>query len=272
MNVLICVSDLPYTGSTVTLGSQVAKSLKRPISLLKVVTEEEEAETAAFTLEEVQKLLEMPVVETAISLGTPAKEILRKAESGNYSLIVVGAHAIHNLWDQFLQSVTRKVANQANVSVLIARGKSKELRHLLICTSGYVNSEAVIRNGAALAQAAQAKVTLLHVAESIPAMFTGLDEMEETLPELLQTDTPLARHLKWASEHLVQAQVLAELKLRWGIVLDEIIAEAQEGNYDLIVIGARAEYNVLSSLLMGQVTPKIIDNAPCSVLVVRGDL
>ena len=102
-------------------------------------------------------------------------------------------------------------------------------------------------------------------------MYAGLDEMEETLPELLQTDTPLSQHLKWGAEYLLQAQVSAELKLRRGIVSDEVLAEAQDGQYDLILVGARAEYNVLSSLLMGQVAPKIIDNAPCSVLVVRSD-
>lgn len=263
---------MPHAQSTVMMGSLMAKLLGHPISLLKVITDEEEAETAASTLETVQKLIQLPVAETAVTLGAPAKEILRKAESGRYDLIVVGAHAIRTLWDQFLQSVTHKVANQATVSVLVARGEPKQLRHLLICTSGYVNSEIVVRNGAALARAAQAKVTLLHVAESMPAMYAGLDEMEETLPELLQTDTPLARHLKWASEYLLQTQVLAELKLRRGIVLDELLDEAQEGAYDLIVVGTRAEYNVLSSLLMGQVTPKIIDNAPCSVLIIRGDL
>ncbi len=272
MNVLICVSSMPHARSTVTLGNLVAGLLERPISLMKVVTYPEEADTAVVTLEEVQKFMAVPVKETAVSLGTPAKEILRKADSGSYSLIVVGAHAIRNLWDQFLQSVTHKVANQASVSVLVARGEPKQLRHLLICTSGHVNSEVVIRNGATLARAAHAKVTLLHVAESLPGMYTGLDEMEETLPELLQTNTPLAQHLKWASEHLVQAEVLAELKLRRGIALDEILAESQEGDYDLIVVGARAGYNVLSGLLMGQVTPKVIDNTPCSILIVRGNL
>lgn len=272
MNVLICVSSLPHAHSTVTMGGLVARALGRPVSLLKVITDAEEAETAAITLEEVQALIEEPVAETAVTLGTPAKEILRKAESGNYDLIVVGAHAIHNLWDQFLQSVTRKVANQATVSVLVARGEPTQLRRLLICTSGYINSEIVVRNGVALAQAAHAEVTLLHIAESLPGMYAGLDEMEETLPELLQTDTPLAQHLRWASELLVQAEVRAELKLRRGIALDEILTEAQEGGYDLIVVGARAEYDVLSSLLMGQVTPKIIDNTPCSILIVRGDL
>ncbi len=272
MNVLICVSNMPYAQPTVRLGSLIAELRGHPVSLLKVVTDEQEKETAVFTLDEAKKLIHTTIEETAVSLGTPAKEILRKAETGNYDLIVIGAHAIRNLWDQILQSVTHKVANQASVSVFVARGNAQQFRRILICTSGHSNSELVIRNGAALAQAAGAKVTLLHVAEQIPGMYTGLNEMEETLPELLQTTTPLAQHLKWASEFLINSQVQAEVKLRRGIATDEVLAEAQEEPYDLIMVGARAEYNVLSSLLMGQVTPKIIDNAPCSVLVVRGNL
>lgn len=246
--------------------------LKQPITLLKVVADEQETETAVITLEEARKLIPTPETETAVALGPPAKEILRKAQSGNYGLIVIGAHAMRSLWDQFLQSVTHKVANQANISVLIAKGQTTQIRRLLICTSGHVNSELVIRSGAALAHAAQAEVTLLHVVELIPGMYAGLGEMEETLPEILQTNTPVAQHLKWASAHLVQAQILAELKLRRGITTDEVLAEAHEGNYDLILLGAPMEANLLNSLLLGKVNPKIIDNAPCSVLIIRGEL
>jgi len=271
MTVLICVSGMPYAQATVALGSMVAELRDSSVALLKVVGHADEEETAVSMLQEASQIIPLAVEETAVTLGIPAKEILRKAESGNYDLVVVGAHAIRNLWDQFLQSITRKVANQANVSVLIARGESVQFKRILISTSGYANSVQVVEAGTALAKAAKAKVTLLHVAESIPGMYTGLGEMEETLPELLQTDTPLAHHLKWGAEHLLQAQVTAELKLRRGITADEVLAEAQEESCDLIVVGARAEYNVFSSLLIGHVTPKIIDNAPCSVLVVRGE-
>lgn len=272
MNVLICVSNLPYAQSTVTLGSLMGELLRRPITLLKVVADEQETETAVITLEEARKLIPTRETETAVALGVPAKEILRKADSGKFGLIVIGAHAMRSLWDPFIQSITHKVANQANVSVLVARGKSSHFRRLLICTSGHANSELVIRNGANLAKAAQAELTLLHILEPMPGMYTGLDEMEETLPEILQTNTPLAQHLKWASAYLHQAQIPAELKLRRGITIDEVLAEAHEGAYDLIVLGAPIEATLLHTLLLGQVTPKIIDKAPCSVLIMRGEL
>ena len=60
MNVLICISSLPHAHSTVTMGGLVARALGRPVSLLKVITDAEEAETAAITLEEVQALIEEP--------------------------------------------------------------------------------------------------------------------------------------------------------------------------------------------------------------------
>lgn len=272
MNVLICVSNMPYAANTVELGSMMAQLLGHPISLLKVIAEEEEKETAVSTLDTVRQYVHAPVEETAVSLGTPSTEILSRVEGGHYSLVVLGAHITENLWDQFLQSVTHKVADQASTSVLVVRGEAKPLRNLLICTSGHPHSEIVIRNGAALAKLTQAKVTLLHVTESPPGMYTGLDEMEETLPELLQSNTPLAQHLKWASEYMVQTDVPAKLKLRHGIALDELLAEAQETPYDLLVIGTQDEHKLLNHLFMGQLTPKIIDNAPSSVLVVRGDL
>jgi nucleotide-binding universal stress UspA family protein len=100
-------------------------------------------------------------------------------------------------------------------------------------------------------------------------MYTGLGTIEETLPELLQTDTPAARHLRWGAEILDQLGLRAELELRHGVAAEEILREALEGDYDLIVIGARYVASRLRGLLMGDVTRQIVDRAPCPTLVVR---
>ena len=100
-------------------------------------------------------------------------------------------------------------------------------------------------------------------------MYSGLEDMDETLPELLQTNTPIAQHLRWAAHYLSQIGVPGEIKIRHGIVSEEIIREAEEGRYDLIVIGARTEMSLLNDLLMEKVTPHIVEHAPSSVLVVR---
>jgi nucleotide-binding universal stress UspA family protein len=100
-------------------------------------------------------------------------------------------------------------------------------------------------------------------------MYTGLDAIEETLPDLLQSDTPTARHLRQGAEILAQHQVPAELRLRYGVVADEILREANEGDYDLIVIGASGTAGRLKGWLVGDVAREVVDHAPRSVLIVR---
>jgi nucleotide-binding universal stress UspA family protein len=60
-------------------------------------------------------------------------------------------------------------------------------------------------------------------------------------------------------------------KFRWIDPADEILREAQEGHYDLIVMGHRsARQNMRRDAgMLGSVAIKVINNAPCSVLIVR---
>ena len=62
----------------------------------------------------------------------------------------------------------------------------------------------------------------------------------------------------------VQAQTL----LVDGHTVKEILKTASEGNFNLIVIGARGMSNI-TELLMGSVSDGVVKHAPCPVLVVR---
>jgi nucleotide-binding universal stress UspA family protein len=100
-------------------------------------------------------------------------------------------------------------------------------------------------------------------------MYTGLDEMDETLAELLQTDTPLAQHLRHGAQILAQHQVEAELELRRGTPTSEILQEIVEGNYDLVIIGASGAAGRLQEWLLGNVSREIVETCKCPILVVR---
>jgi nucleotide-binding universal stress UspA family protein len=126
----------------------------------------------------------------------------------------------------------------------------------------------MVRLGGRLAQAAQADVTLLHIASPVPSMYTGLDGIEETLAELLQTDTPLARHLRWCAKKLASYGITADIKLRHGVVASEILREAQIGDYDMIVIGSRTLASRLGELVLDNVARQILKQTECPVLVV----
>ncbi len=57
-------------------------------------------------------------------------------------------------------------------------------------------------------------------------------------------------------------------KLAWGYPSEEIIREAKEGGYNLIVTGSRG-LSTVKGYLMGSVSNRVTKHAPCPVLVVR---
>jgi nucleotide-binding universal stress UspA family protein len=53
-----------------------------------------------------------------------------------------------------------------------------------------------------------------------------------------------------------------------GNPANEILSEADRGQYDLVVVGATGSRDLKHSML-GSVSARIAWNAPCSVLIVR---
>lgn len=269
MKILLCISEMPYAEPTVRFGGLVASLVASSVTILNVIGQENERAEAQKTLAQAQRILALPQVSTCIREGTPAREIIREANEGDYDLLIIGGRDDHRLSEMILGSVTRKVLSQVETSVLVVKGERQQLKRLLICAGGQVLNETVVQMGAQLAHAAQARATLLHVVTPLPGMYTGLGAMEETLPELLQTDTPMSRFLHRGAKILVKAGVTAEVELGHGVPAAEILREGREGDYDLIVVGARILPGRIRRLLVDDVTAQIVDQANRPVLIVQ---
>ena len=63
--------------------------------------------------------------------------------------------------------------------------------------------------------------------------------------------------------------VPAAVRLRHGIVIDQVFAEVHEGNYDLIVTGTSQARGLLRHYIMGDLTRSILNQANVPVLVAR---
>lgn len=272
MRVLICVAGMPYSVPTVRFGGLITRLTGASATVLNVVSSEEEQAASESTLAQACEMLGTLVVEAKTRQGAPASEILREAEEGNYDLVVMGARDVLSLAELFMGSLARQAIRRLRASVLVVRRGRPQLQDMLICTGGWQADEAVIEMGAHLAQAANARVTLLHVSGTVPSMYVGLEAMEEELAELLRTDTPIARHLRLGAEILDRHGVKATLKLRHGAVASEILREASRGDYDLIVIGASGTVGHPRGLFMVDVTRQVVDRAQRPVLVVRRPL
>jgi len=269
MNILIFVASLPYSKPAISFGGKIAKLTDSRVTLLSAGIYQKDRDKSETLLTDAKALLHDDVeVETRFHAAPPAKAVLQEVEAENYDLVVVRARKAIRYRQRLRGKVGRTIANEAPIPVLIIKQKRATLKRILICTGGTHYANKVIEMGAELARAAQAEVTLLHITNAVPTMYTGLDAVEETLPELLQTQTLIAQHLRDAAELLDSHNVKAQLEIRRGEVATELLQEADEGNYDLIIIGATR--GALRSWFLGSVTREIVNHAKCPVLVVRG--
>ena len=269
MRILLCVAGMPYAEATVGFGGVIARITAAPVTLLHVMRQKEEQAAGDRILALAGEMLPGLTVETRLRRGDPIGRILAETREGDYDLVVIGAPQAVGLAQHLQSSVTQQIVRRAPTSVLVVGQARPGLERILVCSGGLDVAEPVIETGAQLAGVAHARATLLHVASPIPSMYTGLNEIEETLRELLQTATPVARHLCHGAEILARHQVAAELELCYGVVADEILRKAHTGNYDLIVLGVARTAVRLKRWLLGDVTRQIVDHALLPVLVVK---
>ncbi len=139
------------------------------------------------------------------------------------------------------------------------------IKKILIPVDGSESSKKGLEFGLAIAENASAEVTILEVIEE----FGPLPGYYEAPP--INID-----RVKWVAEQRFEKihPILEEAKVKWdrrieeGYAAETIIRIAEEGNYDLIVIGSRG-MGFLGRFLLGSVSDRVVHHAPCSVLVVR---
>ncbi len=271
MKMLLCSIGSEQRVVTLQFGVAVAKALAADVILLGVVQDERLVEGLGRTLEEFAGELradELPA-EVRIETGNAEHVVMAEMKQNVYDLVVLGSLAEKRSRKGLLNSVAMRIVEQATSSVLVVKGEQRDLSRVLVCASGTEHGRLSIWAGAALACGAGAEATLLHVLDPMPAMYTGLEQMEETLAELLQTDTEAARQLRWAVQVVKAECDISELKLRRGIVADEILREAELADNDVIVLGSSQYAGGLVRALMGNLTREILNRAQRPVLVVR---
>lgn len=119
-----------------------------------------------------------------------------------------------------------------------------------------------------LAKATGAEVTLMTVTPSIANM-----DVEYTAHERASLERKVTAYGEGALDKAKGVLSAAGLTPETSVVsstsvADAIISTAQEGAFDLIAIGSRG-LGATARIILGSVASRVVNHAPCSVLVVR---
>lgn len=268
---LVCTIGSTQRKDTLRCAAATAKALTAEITLLGVVDKQRKIVEFGRELDqEVKALSEQGVAaQMRVEAGDAEAIVMGEIQSSAYDMVVVGALGQKRSRRKIVDSVAMRIIERARTSVLLVKGSRSGISRVLICASASEYGHLAIWAGAAIACGADAQATVLHVVDPLPTMYAGLEQMEETLAELLQSDTEMSRELKWAAQVVRAECEISELKLRRGLAADEILQEGREGDYDLIVLGSSVAAGGLVRALMGDLTREIMARAQRPVLVVR---
>ncbi|SDZ58383.1 Nucleotide-binding universal stress protein, UspA family [Evansella caseinilytica] len=137
---------------------------------------------------------------------------------------------------------------------------------ILLAADGSDHSVRAMEKAVVLAKKIEgASITVIHVVDTIPSRADVLDEQMNP-----RKDIPEARKAKIAPiESEIRANKISlETIHLFGDPGPAIVREANEGNYDLVVIGSRG-LNSFQQFVLGSVSHKVAKRAACPVLIVK---
>lgn len=213
---------------------------------------------------------------TIAETGSPPRKLI--AASLYYDVTAIGAESHRNSWVG-LGPVAGRVVEHSNGNVLIGRGlRGESGLRILVPVDGSDGSLRAVEKIPSLVDLSGADITLLHVTET-PWLHAGQDQewlgYEEPEEAFIDPQVQFEREFVQEAESIVEAarqrlpgSTAVNTLIYEGLPAQEILGEAERGDYDLVVMGASGVVD-LKHQMLGSVSSAIAWNAPCSVLLIR---
>ncbi len=138
-------------------------------------------------------------------------------------------------------------------------------KKILVGYDGSKGGKAALAHATALAKEGKGQITALWVREPLPRYTDLPGEPEE---ESEAAEDYFTERKKEVAEAAVQQGVPIACETRCGHPAKTMVKFADEGGYDLIVIG-HSDHSELWGRLLGDTADRISDHAHCSVLIVK---
>ncbi len=200
--------------------------------------------------------------------GNAEDIIPRKAKQGNY-IIVLGPLGRPPIRRLIAGRSIRHLMEEIEQPILYVPGSKLPLKKLLICIGGLGYEVTAEHLAMQMAMKNQAEITLLHIIPPLDLDYPTARTVSKNWQNLAETDTPIGQSLRQALEIAKNNDLTANVKARQGNVVEEILAEVKEGNYDLLCMGSSYSVNSLRQMYAPNVTAEIAEGAACPVLTAR---
>ena len=200
--------------------------------------------------------------------GNAEEVIPRKAKQGDY-IIVLGPLGRPQIRRMLTGRSIRHLMEEIEQPILYVPESRLPLKKILICIGGLGYEVAAEHIAMQMAMKSRAEITLLHIVPPMDLNYPTAKTVSEHWQNLTETDTPIGRSLRQALDVAKNDGLIASVKARQGNVVEEIMAEIKEENYDLLCMGSMYSTNALRQMYAPNVTAEIANSAVCPILSAR---
>ncbi|HAV77544.1 MAG TPA: hypothetical protein DCX53_09360 [Anaerolineae bacterium] len=272
---LITTNGFKGTWLAIEYGAWFAKSMGMKITLLGVT---ESLNPAAIDdhhpLEEIFEravsLFKHAGVDYSLEVrnGESEQVIPEKANSGDYITVVspLGRPQIKR-W--LTGRSIRLLMESIKVPILYVPEMRLPLKKLLISIGGLGYAESAENLAFQVAKSNHSDVTILHVIPPTDLDYPGVQDVRVHINDLADTDTLPGRSLKRGLEMAQQTGLNAKVIARQGNIVEEILSELGDGDYDMVCMGSPYSASTLRQLYTPNITAEIAELAHRPVMTAR---
>lgn len=272
---LIATNGYESTWPSIEYGAWAASCLGTPVALLGIAEHLSGAQIdERYPLEDIfgraVELFKQKGLEYSLEIENgDAEEVIPRVAKEKRCITAFGPLGRPPLRRFLMGRSIRHLMAEMPTPILYVPHVCLPMRRLLICIGG-LGYEVTAENLAIrLAVANQTEVTLLHVVPPIDLEYSMAREIRAHWQDLVHTDTLPGRNLRKALDAVRAAGLKGAIKARQGNVVEEILSEIKDGNYDLVCMGSPYSTHALRTLYTPNVTDEVAESVTCPVLTAR---
>jgi len=240
---------------------------------------QEARESAQRGAERVRQIFPRWRVTSEAENGSPAFELLNRAEAWRADLIVVGSHGHTAIGRFVLGSVSQKILTEASTPVHVGRaatGTGASGERIVIGVDGSTGSRAAVKAAARRNWTAGSELRIV-VADDTPRgspIWLLIPPVRDFVDEVRAEERTHSERMALEAVHELRAglsndKITVSSLVESGDPRSVLIRHAEEFGADCIFTGATGFSNRLERLVLGSVSSAVAARAHCSVEVVR---
>ena len=276
MEVLIGTNGSTGTFPAIEYGAWLGSALNLPVTLMGI---SEKANAAQIDddphpLEEAfshaMEVFTRQGIEHRLEIQNGQAEVLiaRKASEGEF-ITVIGSLGRPPIRHMLQGRSIHQLIEQIRGPIVYVPQACIPPKSVLICVGGLGYEVTAGNLGMRLAGLVQARITLMHVIPPMELNYPSSREIQKGAKNLAASNTLPGRALR-AGLELAQAQGLhANLRIREGSIVEEILNEVRSNDYDLICMGSPFSVKSLRQMYAPNVAAEVAEQVACPTLVAR---